>query len=676
MLASLAVLFSSCGGAKEVDFTDYRLVYGNDLSDPAAAEVQTFADALSKKTGEKISMKKVNPTGDTDEGDELEILVGNTNRPETAKALKKVKGHGYIVTVIGSKVVVAGTTNLLTLMALDYFTETYLGGEESVTMKIATEKQSKMEMLELDNKWSFIYASDLEGTFDQINVEIQETKKLIDKFADLRASSMVVQPDTESRDKEIVVGLANRDAARELNAVMSVVEYGVSIVLPGLNDGMIVKSLKYFREVVRDSVYESDGEKLVALPADFTRLLTDTESTHVTDFPKPEGLTLTGSVDVHQGMEYYYEGATAAAYNTYCAALVSAGYTLFSDNTAEGSIFRIYNNTEKNITLYVAYNDFAHAAAQGLGHQKAIRIVASRLDVVKQISADELTMGSFTKLQDASITTVQLDYNNAQATEGVYGNIFIVALEDGSFVVLDGGMSYETDRERIYNTLLDLYKEAHGGAAPTQQLPIRIAAWYVSHGHGDHYGAMRLFIKKYVADYSRYKVTIDRMIANFGSDDEMYNGESDGHPVNHQLRNTYTELSALVKDAPGEQAGFDYIKVHTGQRFWLASTEFEVLHTHEDQYPNRIHVYNNTTTVIRMNLYHTNGTTVTEGSKTSMLWLGDAQENASKFMRATWGEYLKSDIVQVAHHGWNGCEWSFYQLAAPTAVLWPISMIQ
>ncbi|MBE6581224.1 MAG: hypothetical protein E7650_06390, partial [Ruminococcaceae bacterium] len=290
MLASVAVLFSSCGGAKEVDFTDYRLVYGNDLSDPAAAEVQTFADALSKKTGEKIGMKKVNPTGDTDEGDELEILVGNTNRPETAKALKKVKGHGYIVTVIGSKVVVAGTTNLLTLMALDYFTETYLGGEESVTMKIATEKQSKMEMLELDNKWSFIHDSTLEGSFDQINVEIQETKKLIDKFADLRASSMVVQPDTESRDKEIVVGLANRDAARELNAVMSVVEYGVSvkngkIVLPGLNDGMIVKSLKYFREVVRDSVYESDGEMLVALPADFTRLLTDTESTHVTDFP-------------------------------------------------------------------------------------------------------------------------------------------------------------------------------------------------------------------------------------------------------------------------------------------------------------------------------------------------------------------------------------------------------
>lgn len=678
MLASLAVLFSSCGGGKEVDFTDYRLIYGSDLSDTATEEVKTFADALSKKTGEKIGIKKVSSTGDTDEGDELEILVGNTNRPETAKALKKIKGHGYIVTVIGSKVVVAGTTNLLTLMALDFFTETYLGGEESLTMKIATEKQSKMEMLEFDNKWSFIYAADLDSTLDQISVEIQETKKILNTFTDLRTSSMVTQPDTESREKEIVVGLANRDAAKAINAVMTVVEYGVAIkdgkiILPGQNDAMTVKSLKCFRDVVRDSVYEADGKKLVALPTDFTRMYTDTESTYVTDFPKPEGLTLGGSVDVHLGVEYYYEGADAAAYNTYCAALVSAGYTLFSDNTAEGSIFRIYNNTAKNITLYVAYNDFAHAAAQGLGHKKAIRIVASRLDAVNQVSPDELTMGSFTKIQDASITTLKLDYTKSSADD-IFGNLFIVALEDGSFVLLDGALALEADRDRIYHTLLDLYQQAHGGAAPTQDNPIRIAAWYLSHGHNDHYGTVPMFIKKYIADFSRYKITVDRLIANFGSDDEMYNCEDGGRAPNQTIRNSYTELSALVKDAPGEKAGFDYIKVHTGQRFWLASTEFEVLHTHEDQYPERIHIYNNTSTVIRMNMYNTNGTTITEGSKTSMLWLGDAQENASKFMRAIWGSYLKSDIVQVAHHGWNGCEWQFYQLVAPTAALWPNSM--
>ena len=680
MLASTAVLFASCGSKKAVDFTDYRVIYGSDLSDTGMLAVTDFAAALSKKTGERINTKKVNPTADEEAGEALEILVGNTNRPETAKALKKIKDHGYIITVIGSKVVIVGTTNLLTQMALDYFTEAYLAGEKSVTLDIATEKQSKMAMLDFDNKWSFIYGADLDSTFDQITVVIQESKKLFDTYANLRATSMVAQPDTESREKEIIVGLTSREESKALHNVMSVVEYGVSIkdgkiVLPGLNDAMAVKSLKLFRDVVLDSVYEKDEEKLVALPAEYARIYVDTESTYVTDFTKPAGLTLTGSVDVHLGLEYYYEGADVTAYNTYCATLVSEGYTLFSDNTAEGSIFRIYNNTAKNISLYVAYNDFAHAASQGLSHKKAIRIVASPLDAITQVSESELTMGSFDRIQDASITTVKMDYSGATSTNNIYGNIFIVSLEDGSFVVLDGGMQLEADRERIYYVLHDLYKSAHGGNEPTTSDPIRIAAWYVSHSHGDHYVAMQMFIKKYVSDYNRYKITLDRLIANFGSDDEMYNSEKDGHKANNTVRNQWTELSALVKDAPGKEAGFKYIKVHTGQRFFLASTEFEVLYTHEDQYPNRIHVYNDTSTVIRMNMCQTDGQgNVTEGSKTSMLWLGDAQEASSKWMRATWGTALKSDIVQVAHHGWNGCEWQFYQLVKPTAAIWPNSL--
>ena len=53
------------------------------------------------------------------------------------------------------------------------------------------------------------------------------------------------------------------------------------------------------------------------------------------------------------------------------------------------------------------------------------------------------------------------------------------------------------------------------------------------------------------------------------------------------------------------------------------------------------------------------------------LWLGDMYVKGSQFMRATYGNYLKSDMCQVAHHGRNGCEWEFYQLAAPKCLWWP-----
>ena len=40
-------------------------------------------------------------------------------------------------------------------------------------------------------------------------------------------------------------------------------------------------------------------------------------------------------------------------------------------------------------------------------------------------------------------------------------------------------------------------------------------------------------------------------------------------------------------------------------------------------------------------------------------------------MRALYGEALKSDMLQYAHHGFSGCEWKFYQLVKPTLVWWP-----
>jgi len=37
---------------------------------------------------------------------------------------------------------------------------------------------------------------------------------------------------------------------------------------------------------------------------------------------------------------------------------------------------------------------------------------------------------------------------------------------------------------------------------------------------------------------------------------------------------------------------------------------------------------------------------------------------------------LKSDMVQVAHHGGNGCEWDLYELIDPTVVWWPHALSQ
>ncbi len=691
MLASTAVLFSSCG-KKEVTFAEgYSVIYADDVSESMAAQVQAFADTLKQKTGGDIDLKKIKADAELEDEGEFEILIGNTNRPESAKALKKIKDHGYIITVYGKKIVIVGTTNFLTNLALDYFTETYLSGEGTVSeLTVEKTEVEKMEMLEFTNKWSFIYSSYLDGDRDYINGQISETKALLSTFSDVRGTAMQMLADTDSAKQEVLVGIVNREEANTFMSGMDANNYGIGakngkLLVSAKNDGMIAKAFTMFRDALRDSVYTVEEDELIYLPADFNLIYTDASNKAlVTDFPRPEGLTLSGTVDVHDGsMEYYYEGdgVTADAYSKYCSALVAAGYSVYTDNTVENSIFRTYVNTEKNITLYVAYNDFKYAESQQTAHKKAIRIVAASLDSVNLLEEDMLAPdftygaegGGSNRLQNSSITAIRLNYAASNDDQRYWGNLYVISLEDGSFILLDGGVSNATDRDRIYNVLLDLYKRGHANQEPTATDPIRISAWYLSHGHGDHYGAMVAFMKQYCADYDKYCVTVDRLIANFASDEEHYNSEA-GNEVNvynSTVRDKLAEYSAYISDAPGMEGGFDYIKVHTGQKFWLANIELQVMYTHEDQYPRRIHIYNNTSTVIRMSMYHTTGGTISENSETTVMWLGDAQTDASAWMRATYGASLQSDMVQIAHHGGNGCEWELYQLIAPTCAWWP-----
>ena len=683
MLLSVTVLFASCG-KKKIELEGYNLVYASDVTETTATYITDFASLLGDKIDAKVSVKKVKPDADLDKEEELEILVGNTNRPETAKALGAIKGHGYSISVVGKKIVIVGTTNLLTTMALDLFVENYLSGTDTVT-SITVEKTlvENLGMLELGAKYAFVHSSHLDGSGDYINVAIPEFKVELATYSDLRGTAMPMRADGETTAEEILVGVVDRDEFRTFASGMDANSYGFGVkngkvLVCGLNDAMVAKAFTMTADILRDSIVEVDGKKQILLPADFVRILTDTENKSLfTDFPRPEALGISGTIDVgDNSMEYYYTGSNINPdiYTSYCKTLESAGYTVFDSSVAENSSFRVYVNSEKNSTLYVAYNAFKHASAQGVTYyEPSLRIVSALLSNVN-LPDDEIKTQNlnYTKRQNSSITALKMNKELQAPDKNIYGNNYIVTLEDGSFIVYDGGQSALRNRDHMYNVLLDLYKRGHGGNEPTATDPIRIAAWIVSHGHGDHYNDMQAFINNYCSAYNRYYITIDRLIANFISDEEAYNAIT-----SDSFKNGIANLSAKISDAPGKEGGFEYIKVHTGQKFYIANAEFEVIYTHEDQYPRRFHIYNNTSTVFRMTLNHTNGSgQISSESPTTMLWLGDAQDDASKWMRATYGEYLKSDMVQVAHHNYDGCEWKLYQLVSPELVWWPINRLR
>ena len=709
LLFSAVALFSSCslGGSKDIELKGYNLIYAEDASDSLDANIATTHKALQEKTGETVGLIKVKGDSEDEDLTDYEILVGNTGRKETNKALRSIRGHGYTIKVIKNKIVIVGTTNFLTMLALQKFNDLCLTGEKSAVLTVEKVRESKIETLSIaDQKWAFVHSPYLDEV-DFVPKQIAETKEMIGKYSSIRGTAMKIIADTSKNDTEIIVGVTNRAEGKEFMVGMDALDYGVGVkngkvIIAGLGDTALSKAFILFRDMLRDSVVEVDDEKIFVLPADFSLIFTDTENAAFTDFPRPEGLVLSGTADVHDGTEFYYEGKGVSldAYKAYCEKLVAAGYRLYgkANDDVEGSYYRTYVNEQAGGTLYVAYSAYTHRIKQDLTDvfSPAIRVVSARLDAVNLVDEQSYNFVPFDRVQNSSITAVELFPVHEGKFEGkeyrYYGNIYIMTLEDGSFVLFDAGRNVDgkTSTE-IYKTLLALYLEGHDydndGVAdtdemPTEENPIRIAAWVFSHGHSDHVGAFESFINNYCAGYGtthiaanklasgigghRTYVTIDRLISNFTSDEEHY---ADG---SEPVRDKYATLAAKVKDAEGKEAGFKYYKVHTGQKFWLANVEFEVILTHEDIFPQKIHIYNNASTVIRTTMYYTDddGKTLTD-KKASVLWLGDAQTQASQSMRALYGEALQSDMLQYAHHGFSGCEWKFYQLVKPKLVWWP-----
>ena len=397
----------------------------------------------------------------------------------------------------------------------------------------------------------------------------------------------------------------------------------------------------------------------------------------ITAVPRP-ALILSGAVDVGDNtLQLYYneDDVTVEKYSAYCDLLVSQGFAVYmQEHVVEGSRFVTYYRESDHILLHVMYDAFAHAAEESVGasstladmFRPTLRIMATDYDN----TVATLMPSTYFALQQSSDWQYDTMITNVQMEAHCVGYCYIYTLEDGSFVVLDGGgdtsANNATTAKVIYNTLVSLYEKLHG-EAPSAAKPIKIAAWYLSHGHGDHYSAMEKFISTYVNVYSS-KVFVEAIIHSFPSNDEIYNSFDPNIP----LRNKYLQGNGYKNGSGASATAIPYYRVHTGQVFFVRNLRFEVLYTHEDIHPWAMEFFNNTTTVIRLTALDTDGTgaPVTGSRTVSNLVLGDLQVRGGMVMRARYGDYLKSDMVAVAHHGGNGVEAALYGHIDAQVVWW------
>ena len=289
----------------------------------------------------------------------------------------------------------------------------------------------------------------------------------------------------------------------------------------------------------------------------------------------------------------------------------------------------VYNYTINENEFFWDQNKEGYEGAYYMPSSKQIRMI-KRLHgaFVPPSLTEESSFGQTKKL-------IQLCPDDEASN---FGMGYILCLGKGHFIIYDGNGDSGDMATKIYNYLVD--------NTPDGQLPV-IDAWFISHVHWDHVTALLDFSKKY-AD----KVELKNLLANFPALHNLYIKE----------RGPNTDFYArwwpeILRGFPLAQVW----KLHTGQRFSVGDVTVEVLLTHEDVYPATIYP-NDSSTVTMMYV-----------NQKKIFFPADIEYSTPcKMLHDMYGEYLKSDYYQVAHHGWNSEALYFYDDVDAPNVLWPV----
>ncbi len=325
---------------------------------------------------------------------------------------------------------------------------------------------------------------------------------------------------------------------------------------------------------------------------------------------------------------------TKKDFDAYIAELEAQGFAKHAENKLSTNHFATYYSNKSIVN--VIYDDYAGA----------VRVTTdSRENVVLPASSVE-----YTKICEPLLISVGLAADDADSEDEKNGLCYIFRLEDGSFIVYDGG------RGNTANKMAEKIMKVLKVNAPDPE-NIVVSAWILTHAHSDHIGGFINFANN--SDY-REVVTVKSFILNTPNAEMLADCNMTANGSN-------------LKNAMSKFKSADTIKAHPGQRIAFAGAELEVFYTLDlydretmsETAGNGEGVGGNTSSVI---------TRLVIGGK-SFLMTADMSEHVNDIVYEMYGSELKSDFVQVAHHGYQGAKADFYTRVSATYAIWPASKV-
>lgn len=213
------------------------------------------------------------------------------------------------------------------------------------------------------------------------------------------------------------------------------------------------------------------------------------------------------------------------------------------------------------------------------------------------------------------------------------GNSYVLKTREGNLIVMDGGMETNGDAEKLRG-----YIKSKGGN--------KVKAWWLSHPHGDHIGAF---------------LAITNDLQGMAIDTVYYSRLSDAAKAKEGggalAQRLYDRLDVLAA------AGVKVVNLNLGSRYDMDGIFIKVLGIANPEFltaSQGTSVYNEQSVIVRF-----------EDDTKSVVFTGDASEQAGDKAIQKYFKYLNCDYIQMAHHGQKGVRESFYKNIEFKHCLWP-----
>ncbi len=207
----------------------------------------------------------------------------------------------------------------------------------------------------------------------------------------------------------------------------------------------------------------------------------------------------------------------------------------------------------------------------------------------------------------------------------------VMKTSEGAVIVVDGGRDIDAPH------LLEVINEWGG----------HVDAWLLTHPHSDHVGAITEILNMDPIPVSIDKVYYSFLDKDFLSQEQASRKESD--------LECYDRVIQALEKLPESQK---CDKLSKDQHITVAGANITVMN---EPFACTENSFNNSSVSYRVEM----------GGK-RILFLGDMGWQAGEdFLASHTPEELKSDVLQMAHHGQRGVEEDLYQVISPEVCLWP-----